>query len=255
MEKLCSTQKYNGLNPVNNFKAFAKLIVTKLPFAITRNEQIDRATKRVIKKVLAPNGLGIDVGAHTGKITQMMVAASPQQHLAFEPIPELYAALQKKFQQKIRLYNYALSYEIGNSNFNLVTTNKAYSGLLKRPYDKLESDTNITVNTTTLDAIIAPQQRIHLIKMDVEGAEYWVLKGAQQTIAQHKPILLFEFGNKGASTYNITPEKMYSFLQNDLKYNIFTLQGWLNHQPPISFSMLANYFNTDTCYFYLAAPI
>ena len=186
MEKLCSTQKYNGLNPVNNFKAFAKLIVTKLPFAITRNEQINRATERVIKKVLAPNGLGIDVGAHTGKITQMMVAASPQQHLAFEPIPELYAALQKKFQQKIRLYNYALSYEIGNSNFNLVTTNKAYSGLLKRPYDKLESDTTITVNTTTLDAIIAPQQRIHLIKMDVEGAEKEVLKTSGSSVLIEK---------------------------------------------------------------------
>jgi len=255
VEKLYSLKKYYRLNLYNQCRNVIKQLVVHAPIALTKNERIDRQTKRVIKKVLHPNGIGVDIGAHKGKITEMMLAASPhQQHFGFEPIPILFQQLKNKYQQKIQLYPYALSNTIGNSTFNLVTTNMAFSGIKKRPYDRIEKDKNITVTVNTLDNIIPPSTFIHLIKIDVEGAEYWVLKGALQTITRCKPIILFEFGKTGAEVYGITADKMFALWHETLNYNIYTLKNWLQNKPSLNYAAFNNYFIHENLYFFLAAP-
>ncbi len=255
MENLYSTQKHFRLTLYRCCRNFLKQCVIYTPVALTKNERIDHQTHRVIKKVLQPNGIGVDIGAHKGKITAMMLAASPhQQHFAFEPIPSLFAYLQKKFRQKILLYPYALSNTNGTTTFNLVTTNMAYSGIRKRPYGRSEKDQTISVTLKTLDAIIPASTPILLIKIDVEGAEYAVLEGALQTIARCRPIILFEFGKTGAGVYDITAEKMFSLWYQTLNYNIFTLKNWLQQKPPLSFTEFNDYFMSEKLYFFLAAP-
>jgi hypothetical protein len=55
-------------------------------------------------------------------------------------------------------------------------------------------DEVLEVPVTTLDSFVAEavEQPIGLIKADVEGHEYEVFKGAQETIAEHRSVLLFE---------------------------------------------------------------
>ena len=46
------------------------------------------------------------------------------------------------------------------------------------------------INTNTLDNIIT--EKIDLIKIDVEGAEWELLQGADWTIEQYRPIIILE---------------------------------------------------------------
>lgn len=159
----------------------------------------------------------IDVGTNEGKVLQQMLNVAPNnQHFAFEPIPVLYHQLVKKFSQKVRLHNIALSNTSGEANFNLVLSDMAYSGLNKRVYDKKEKDTTIIVHTEKLDSLIPNSIKISLIKIDVEGAEMLVLLGAIDTINNSKPLILFEFGKAGSQAYDVTNHQMFIFFKEEL---------------------------------------
>jgi hypothetical protein len=48
------------------------------------------------------------------------------------------------------------------------------------------------VRTSTLDAMVGDRP-VHMIKIDVEGAEGRVLRGAEAVLTRHHPMLLMEF--------------------------------------------------------------
>jgi hypothetical protein len=50
-----------------------------------------------------------------------------------------------------------------------------------------------TVPAIAVDALAPPQRRIHLIKVDVEGAEYVALAGCAATIERDRPAIISEF--------------------------------------------------------------
>jgi FkbM family methyltransferase len=236
-------------------KSFLKKVVRLFPWPLTKNEYYDRLTKKIISKYLSPNCIAIDVGANEGKILRYFCAASPQIHFAFEPIPHLYNKLVNEFNTKAAIYNLALSNEAkSNINFNFVTTNPAYSGLLKRPYDKPEKDNPIFVNTQTLDEVLNENSiPIGVIKIDVEGAELLVLQGCVVTINVHKPTLLFEFGKKASAIYNYGCKEVWDLLVGQFKYNIFLPQHFLTHKTPLSQEAFYYYYETGKEYFFVAA--
>lgn len=236
-------------------KQFLKHIASLSPIALTKNEQYDRLTKKVLQKICTPNSVCIDVGANEGKVLQMMLQIAPDaKHYAFEPIPILFEKLKLKFHAKAHIQNIALSNKKGKANFNLVLTDMAYSGLHKRAYDKPEKDTTIEVSTDLLDNIIPAEAKIALIKLDIEGGEYFALQGCTKTIQQNKPIILFEFGKAGANAYQLNSEAMFQLITVQFNYEIFTLAGWLKKKPALDQKTFNTFFENDTEYFYLAAP-
>lgn len=236
-------------------KKLLKYLIQKVPFAVTKNEYYDRLTKRVLQKLCTEKSVCVDVGCNNGKVLSLMQTIAPNAvHWAFEPIPFLFEKLQQKFSHNVHLHQLALSNAKGKSGFNLVLSNPAYSGLKKRGYDKKENDTSLEVSTDLLDNIIPSHIKVALIKIDVEGAELLVLQGALQTIHHAKPVILFEFGKGAADIYENSTEKMFYFINNELKYQIFTLIDWLKHKPSLSFSQFNQHFERNDEYFFLAAP-
>jgi FkbM family methyltransferase len=237
-------------------KKMLKYIVSLSPIALTKNEQYDRLTKKILQSVCKTDSVCVDVGANEGKVLKLMMKVAPvAKHFAFEPIPVLFKKLASKFNEAAHIYNIALSNSVGTSKFNLVLSDMAYSGLQKRAYDKPEKDTIIEVQTELLDNIISLDTKIALIKIDVEGAELLVLKGAIKTIAQSKPIILFEFGKAGSQAYNISCKQMFHFFSSEIKYEIFTLHGWLKKDNSLSETAFENYYNNDKEYFFVANPL
>lgn len=81
-----------------------------------------------------------------------------------------------------------------------------------------------------LDNIIPKNISIDFIKIDVEGAEYNVIKGAKNTILRNRPVIIFEFGKSSSKYYNVNAEKLYSLLCKDLKLKILNKTDPLNYK-------------------------
>lgn len=231
-----------------------KKIVKKIPINFTKNQQYDSQTKKIIAEVCNTNSSCIDVGCHKGEVLDIFIKHAPNgNHFGFEPIPDMFKKLQKKYKgTKSKIFNIALSNSIGESSFNYVISNPAYSGLIKRNYDnKNEVDQQLIVETNLLDNIIPQNVKIDIIKIDVEGGELLVLEGAVNTIKNSKPIIIFEHGLGASEFYNSTPDKVFKLLSNcDMK--ISTMYNWLNKKPHFTLSEFKEQYDNKINYYFIA---
>ena len=123
----------------------------------------------------------IDIGAGIGIFSlKMSKVMDNAQLIAIEPDPENYAFLKKNAlinNLKIKLHPIALSKNHGHSKF-FVSSMKILSSI-----NPIKGAREIDVLVSTLDRVLDGQQTGRtLIKIDVEGAELDVLKGAEETM-------------------------------------------------------------------------
>jgi FkbM family methyltransferase len=240
---------------LNSLKAAIKRFLKSLPVTFTQNQRYDGQTQRVIQKVCRPDSNCIDVGCHKGEILDLFLQYAPQgTHFGFEPIPDLCEALVKKYRgsPNCRLLDIALSDKKGTASFNYVVSNPSYSGLLKRNYDHAnEKDTLITVRTERLDDVLPADLKIDLVKIDVEGGEILVLRGAVETLTRCKPVVIFEHGLGASELYGATPELVYDlFEQCGLRVSL--MRRFLKNQSPLTKEEFSRHYHHKLNYYFIA---
>ncbi len=240
-------------------KEFLKKIIKSLPIAFTQNQRYDRQTQQVLRRVLRPRSSCVDVGCHKGEVLLQMLRYAPQgQHFGFEPIPVLYQQLTVNFASRpnCHFYQLGLGATPGEVSFNYVVSNPAYSGFVKRTYDRAhEEDTLITVRRARLDDVLPPGTLVDLLKIDVEGGELQVLEGAQRLLAASRPVIIFEHGIGGSDHYGTRPEQVYDLLTAPaIGLSISTMARWLAGQPALSRAELVREFEQRLNYYFIAYP-
>jgi FkbM family methyltransferase len=215
----------------------------------------DRWTIEILSRVLEADSNCVDVGCAKGKILQHMLRLAPQGvHYAFEPLPLDAEALRRRYPDA-RVFEIALSDVSGESTFHHVVTNPGYSGLRRRRYPTDREDVKIMrVRVDRLDDIISRTTRIRFIKIDVEGAELQVLRGAQRTLQRNRPYVAFEHGEGAAEFYGTTPHQVYAFLHETCGLHISLMPDWLAGRPPLERDEFVAQFGGGEHWYFLAHP-
>jgi len=238
-------------------KQTIKRLLKKIPVAITKNQQYDRQTRRVIERVCGSHSNCVDVGCHKGEVLDILLKFAPLgTHFCFEPLPDLFESLKRKYPPNCQIFDIGLSNRKGTTAFNYVLTNPSYSGFKKRKYDKAgEQETTIRVKTERLDTILPEKVKINFIKIDVEGAELEVLQGAVKTIRSSRPVIVFEHGLGAADCYGTTPRQVYDLLHSDCNMLLSTMKKWLNDEAPLSKEKFVQHFEEGLDYYFIAYPM
>ena len=171
------------------------------------------------KGLLSPGDTCIDVGAHTGRHTLPMARCiNPGGRVfAFEPIPAIATDLREKLSASpdindiVKLTQCALADVSGETDFTLVSNNPGYSGLLPRHYDREEQTKIIRVLLCRLNDFIAEIPTVRYIKIDCEGAELRVLRGANLLLKRDRPIVSFECGDASLESYDYDAGDIFDF--------------------------------------------
>jgi FkbM family methyltransferase len=149
-------------------------------------EQLD-----CLRKLLAPGDVFIDVGANVGLYTLLgsRLVQSSGRVVAFEPMPRNIGFLQRHIDlnaaRNVTILPLACADRSGREIF-CDGANNALGHLA----DERESGTMV-VATVTLDEIVAQLDLTPtVVKIDVEGAEMRVLRGASQLLGKSRPALL-----------------------------------------------------------------
>lgn len=193
--------------------------------AARRDQRDNDALRLLIAATLAPDACTIDVGANEGRVLEDLVRAAPAgRHIAYEPIPDLADELTRRFPA-VDVRRAALSDEAGEAEFTHVKSRPGYSGLRERTYPGKEDLERITVRIERLDDVLPEGFAPAFVKIDVEGAEGNVLRGAIETLERHKPVVQFEHGKGGAPAYGTTPRDVHELLVARAGLRIYDMDG------------------------------
>lgn len=153
-----------------------------------------------VGRLLKPGDIALDVGAHMGFFTiQMAAMVGPGGRVhAFEPLDRNAALLERsicenRFEERVVFYRAAVGAKSGSANltFAAETLNSGGAYLMRDGTAPLTGNLVKTVKMVALDDLHLPHP-VRLIKMDVEGAEPQVIKGAERLLKQDKPVMLSE---------------------------------------------------------------
>ena len=170
--------------------------------------------------LIAPGMTVVDAGANIGQYTLLSAqAVGPGGRvLSFEPSARTFAKLKENVElnrfENVRLFPAALWDAEGKLGFRLPEPNN--SGTFR--YSKTGE---VEVDAVPLGKVIGTS-RVDLIKMDVEGAEARVLRGAEALIRKYRPIILMEINRRALEENGVDPEALLGMLK-DLGYKMWRM--------------------------------
>jgi FkbM family methyltransferase len=169
--------------------------------------------------------VGANVGAHAVFLSHMVRADG--RVLAFEPLAPNVDALRETIRRRSRISNISIfQMAVGNP------VSARQEVVIRAPGDDLtqaslkvqgagswEGRTSVreyNASLTRLDAEAEVQTlpSIDFIKIDVEGGELDVLKGATQTIQRHHPLIYCEVYAKWATSFGYTPADLLGYARS-----------------------------------------
>jgi len=153
---------------------------------------------RFYSQFVRPNDLCFDVGANVGRRTQVLLRLGARV-VAVEPQEQCMARLRRRFSgnEKVTLIQSAVGAEAGQAQMQLCDSHSLSSlstGWIEKVkasgrYAQCTWGRTVTINVTTLDALISLYGCPAFLKLDVEGYEHEALKGLSRPV----PAVCFEF--------------------------------------------------------------
>jgi FkbM family methyltransferase len=187
----------------------------------------DLIVAEAIDRLLDAGETAIDIGANIGQMTSLMSrkAGETGKVYGFEPHPEIFAELSTNMQllnnkkrfAPVGLYNLGLSDREGPAEMEISPdwANNRGLGKIATPNAKLGMQT-LKIQLGSLDKMLGPDSKVDLCKMDVEGHELKVARGAAGLLSQGRiRDIIFE-------DQNPYPSELQKLLL-DCGYTIFSM--------------------------------
>ena len=187
--------------------------------------------KRVFLRSIRRGDIVCDVGANRGNFTLLfseLVGPAGEVH-AFEPGPDTFAMLESTMsgRSNCRLNRFALAETPGEAIL-LQPGRDDGQASLQRHREGSWSDAKIVhehpCRVSTLDEYAKEFTRLHFMKVDVEGAELSVLRGARETLTRLSPVLFLEVHAAWTAAFDYTPANLCQWL-HEAGYTEFILAG------------------------------
>ena len=211
--------------PVTNLRDFSNIIKQNIkykliPFRLYYKYRAYKYSKNttpelnVINLISNKKKVCLDIGANLGLFTYFM-SRSSEKVFAFEPNPYPLEYLKYVIDRNVEIVPIALGNLDGTIKLRIPKNRKGWSS-------NGASIKNIALNNGIEHQVTVRKidslkiENIGLIKIDVEGAEIEVLKGAQNTIDDQKPNLIIE----NEIIRSETPELLFKFMKN-INYSAF----------------------------------
>lgn len=215
-----------------NYRIYVPINDPQVGSSVFKNRSYEPHITRFFEQTIKPGNCVIDIGANIGYFTlcAAFLTGPEGKVYSFEPYSEnvklLYLSQQLNSFKNIIIFPIAVAAKEGLCLFD----NSGSNGFIRDIEPQLNRVLNSTpVYMTTLDNSLPPEQKVDLIKIDTEGAEFLALKGGAELLRKHLPIIVSEFSPEAleatsgvsAENYldmflNIEDYQLYAFREGDL---------------------------------------
>lgn len=218
----------------------------KIIFLLSKNKMVYRVARRLawdhdgenngdiltngemafLRRHLKNCAIVFDVGANIGEWTQMALSLNPDVEIhCFEPSKNTFSELEKNnFPANIFRNNFGLGSEKADKEFYIFGESSAMNSLYPREGPNFSIQNKETVRIDTIDNYCAANriEEIDFLKIDAEGHDFEVLKGASKMLKDGKiKIIQFEYGGTYIDA-GIFLKDIFKFFE-ELNYRIFKI--------------------------------
>lgn len=165
--------------------------------------------QKFLQNTLSRKSCVLDIGANIGNHTIRLFSDMFLEVHCFEPNPKVNSLLNINVEHldNVKTYNIGLSDKKGTATIKVDPLNLGAATIVnldKNPKNNVEREF-LSIELDTLDNIFFHKEiKIDLIKLDVEGHELNVLKGAKKVLDKYSPMIVFETNiNKGNNKNNL----------------------------------------------------
>ncbi len=157
-----------------------------------------------LRELVQPGWQCVDLGANTGAIFVVLARQVGEQgHVtAFEPHPDNVVRLRHRLQRAGMLSRATIEQKaVADGSMPTVSLfpsddhASAEWNIMGEDLRGNRTEAELVVECISMDAYLKDVEQLHLVKIDVEGAEHLVLAGMKETLERLRPILIIEFHN------------------------------------------------------------
>ncbi|MDZ7887760.1 MAG: FkbM family methyltransferase [Pseudomonas sp.] len=160
-------------------------------------EEFEPETTSLLAVLCDAGATAVDIGANIG-LTSLALSGicHDGKVIAIEPVPRTFELLNKNLVEtgapNVSTFNVAVGAGEGSVSMYVDERNLATSFVVD-----IDSGSSQEIPMTSLDSLVSRLaiERLDFIKMDVEGCELEVLKGAENTLNRFKPIVMLEMNH------------------------------------------------------------
>lgn len=176
-----------------------------LPLTVDLRDRIQRLmwcgayepeTRALFRSLVTEGSVVVDVGAHIGYFSALAgsLAGETGAVHAFEPDPGCFAALASNASHWRGIVPWNLAVSDGSGSATLFRSARRGESGWASLLDGGGAGEEVVVPTVALDEWARSEKiaRIDLVKIDAEGAELRILRGAERILAEHRPAVLLE---------------------------------------------------------------
>ncbi len=174
------------------------------------NRLVEEPEMAILPKLLGESDVCLDVGANYAYYTVRLAKLCPKGTVyAFEPIPFTFKALTKivhrfhlsnvaLFQKGVGAQNEMMEFEVPLQQTGAISAGQAHlkgrnndqSG--KESYHPFKQHRSFVCEVVAIDAFLPALPRLDFVKLDIEGAELFALRGMKNALDKHRPVILME---------------------------------------------------------------
>jgi len=250
--KFKSIQKLS--EPVIETKYGTKMFINKNDEVISKslvlNKVWEYSESEFFKKLITKGMNIIDIGANIGYFSILFskLTGDSGKVFSFEPEPNNFQFLLKNIQannsSNIIPFNKAVSNYDGKINLFLSRSNIGDHRMINFNSDR-EVRNRIEIESVKLDTAIPKDQKIDLIKMDIQGSEMKAIDGMKRILGENnKMVLVTEFWPYAIKQSGYEPEDFFNVL-NTYGFKIYTLEGSSKIPVAKDFKMIHKYSSLD----------
>jgi FkbM family methyltransferase len=201
---------------INNFKVRLPARYYKY---FPRNYEEENFT--FFKKHSRPGMTTLDIGAHFGLFAVYFQKTSGGTVYAFEPTRETLKVLKdtvaiNKCQEKVDVVEMAVDKEPGTAKFFIHSTIGGRGNTLVQNAKLGMTSSSYEVKVTSVDVFVKEKNiKVDCVKIDAEGAELGVLRGAANTINKQRPIILLSIHPEPIQSRGDSLTEIWDFLEEN----------------------------------------
>jgi FkbM family methyltransferase len=178
----------------------------------------DHLATVLVTRLCRPGKTFVDVGAHIGSVLAAVLRNQPSARcVAVEAMSGKAAFLRRKFPG-VEVIAAAAGDADGAARFFIDVRHSGYSSLRRPARAEPALVREVDVSVKRLDTVVPPDG-IDAIKIDVEGTELGVLRGASRILAASRPTIMFESGPTQEDGLEYTKQALWRLLA-DLDYAV-----------------------------------